>query len=133
MGLLALILILPTACFGQTRKEIREHGISSVTVEEYFIEEGMNDPVVESIERYNKDGDLVELKEFKKTGEVRKWEKYAYDEDGNLVEEVFLDEKGRVVTTEKNIYNGGLRTEKLFYNDRGDLFKKKVYQYEYRK
>jgi len=131
--MLAMIFLAATASPAQSKKEIREHGIASITVQEYFLEEGMVDPVVESIEHYNKDGALIELKEFKKTGEVRRWEKYGYDEDGNLVEEVFLDEKGRIETTEKNIYKGNLRVEKQYYNNRGDLFKKKVYKYEYHK
>lgn len=117
---------------GQGKKTISSMGIVSVTVQEYFIEEGMDQPVVESIEKYNEEGELVELKEFNKRGEVRKWEKYGFDGDGNLVEEIFLDEKGKVERTEKNLYRDGLRVEKEYYDDKGRLTKRKVYQYEYR-
>lgn len=116
---------------GQSKKIIREKGIKSMTVNEYFIEEGMNEPVVETIEKYNEEGELIEIQEFNKRGEVKLWEKYAYDKDGNLVEEIFLDEKGRVTITEKNIYKDNLRVEKQYINNRGRLVKKKLYVYEY--
>lgn len=128
---LCILVWITVMGFGQGRKTIREKGIVSVTVQEYFIEEGMKDPVIESIERYDEEGELVELKEFNSRGEVKKWEKYGYDEEGNLVEEVFLDPKGRIERTEKSIYEDGLRVEKQFFNNRDKLYKKKVYEYEY--
>lgn len=127
-----MLLSMTAIGWGQSKKTVREKGISSVTVQEYFIEEGMIDPVVESLERYDEQGDLVELKEFNKTGDVKKWEKYVYDDDGNLVEEAFLDGKGRITRTEKNIYADGLRIEKHYFNDKGYLYKRKVYEYGYR-
>jgi len=75
-----------------------------MTVNEYFIEEGM-----------------------------KKWEKYAYDKDVNRVEELYLDEKGKITSNEKNIYMDGLRVEKQYYNPRGRLVKKMLYVYEYSK
>jgi tetrahydromethanopterin S-methyltransferase subunit A len=116
----------------QGTKTIKAKKISSKTVNEYFLEEGEDDPVVESIERYDQQGELVELKEMNRKGDVKKWEKYVYDDEGNLVEEQFLDVKGRVTKSEKNIYKDGLRIEKQYYNSRDQMYKKKVYEYEYR-
>ena len=127
-----IIICLPVVLAGQDRKEIRDREIVSKTTEEYFIEEGIDDPVVESEEKYNKDGELIELKEFNSRGEVKLWEKYVYDEDRNLLEEIYLDSRGRVVRTEKNLFEDGLRVEKQYYNSKNQLYKKKVYVYEYR-
>ena len=127
-----MLVLISGVAFGQSKKTIREKKIISTTVDEYFIEEGMTDPVVESIEKYNENGDMIELKELNKRGDVKKWEKYVYSDEGNLVEEVFLDEKGRITTTEKNIYQDDLRIEKQYYNNKGNLYKKKVYRYEFR-
>lgn len=126
------LLFLTGILNGQGRKTIEEKGIIQQTVHEYFLAEGMNKPVVEKIEKYNEEGEVVEIQEFNKLGEVKLWEKYVYDEEGNLVEEIFLDEKGKVTRTEKSIYKDGLRIEKQFFDDRGRLFKKKEYLYEYR-
>ena len=121
-----------TAVWGQSKKKVKEYGIVSRTVEEYFLEDGMDEPVVESFEAFNEEGELIEIREFNRRGEVRKWEKYGYDEDGELVEEIFLDPKGKVQRTEKTIYKDGLKAEKHFFNNRDKLYKKKVYVYEYR-
>jgi hypothetical protein len=127
-----ILISLPAVLSAQSKKTIREKGILQQTVHEYFLEEGMDEPVVELIEKYNEDGEVIEVKEFNKLGEIKKWEKYSYDGEGNLVEEVFLDEKGKATRTERSIYRDGLRVEKHFFDQRGRLFKKKEYLYEYR-
>lgn len=131
--LTCIFMLFALSAAGQSTKTLREKKIAAVTVNEYFVEEGMDDPVVESIERYNEDGDLVELKEMNRRGEVKLWEKYVYDDKGKLVEEAFLDSKGRVTRTEKSIYADGLKIEKQYYNSKDMLYKRKVYEYEYRK
>ncbi len=130
--LCSLFLIMATTVSGQNTSTIKEKKIASLTVQEYFIEEGMDEPVVESFEAFNDRGDLTELKEFNSKGEVKRWEKYAYNEEGRLVEEIFLNEKGKVERTEKSIYADGLKVEKLYFNNRDKLYKRKVYEYEYR-
>jgi len=130
---LAGLLLCQLQVAAQSKKEIREKNIESVTVEEYFLEEGMNEPVIESVEKFDEQGELIERKELNKLGEIKRWEKYAYDEDGNLVEEVFLDEKGKVESIERNIYRDGLRVEKQYFDHRERMVKKKVYVYGYRK
>ena len=125
-----LFVVGPMA--GQSTQTIKEKKIATRTVQEYFVDEGMDKPVVESIEKFNERGNLLEIKEFNRKGEVKLWEKYAYDTEGRVVEEVFLDAKGRVERTEKNIYSDGLRIEKQFYNNKDKLYKRKIYEYEYR-
>ena len=129
---LILLFAGSVAVAGQGKKTIREKQIVSLTVQEYFLDEGIKEPLVESIEKYNEDGERIELQEFNKKGGVKKWEKYLYDEEGNLLEQQFLDDKGQVIRTEKNIYQDGLRVEKHFFDKKGRLYKKKTYLYEYR-
>ena len=130
--MVVMFFLMVAVTNAQSKKTIREKGISSITVNEYFIEEGMDEPVVESIQRFNDEGELLELKEFNKKEEVKRWEKYLYNDDGKVVEQIFLDEKGRIIETEKYIYDDKLRIEKQYYNKKGNLYKKKVYKYEYR-
>lgn len=132
MASLILLITGTLLLSGQGKKTIREKQIESITVHEYFLEEGIEEPLVESVEKYNEDGELVELQEFNKRGGVKKWEKFIYDDDGNLVEQQFLDEKGRIDRSEKNIYKDDLRVEKHFFDEKGRLYKKKAYLYEYR-
>jgi len=131
-SLIAIALLLSAPVFGQSTKTIKEKQIISLTVQEYFIEEGMDKPVVESLEKYDENGQLVEIKEFNSRGEVKLWEKYVYDEEGNVVETQFMNSRGKLEKTEKTIYSDGLRIEKQFYNNKNKLVKRKVYEYEYR-
>jgi YD repeat-containing protein len=126
-----MILGATAAMQAQDRKEIRDLGIKSITIQEYFLEEGLDEPLIESITKYNADGEVTEIQEINRRGEVTRWEKYAYDGDRNLIEEVFLDPKGKLIRTEKSVFKEGLRVEKQFYNERDKLYKKKVYVYEY--
>ncbi len=130
-SLLVISVLAAGVLYGQSKKDIKENKIISRTVHEYFIEEGMDEPVIESIEKFNEIGERIEVQEFNKRGEIKLWEKYVYNENGEVVEEIILDEKGRVTRIEKSIYDGDLRVEKQYYNHRGDLYKKKVYEYEY--
>ncbi len=132
LATLVLLMVSVTVISAQGSKTIREKKITTVTVHEYFIEEGYDEPVVESIEKFNEAGDVVEIQEFNKVGEVKRWKKYTYNEDRDLVEEIFLDAKGKVTLTEINIYEDGLRVEKQYLNPKGKMIKKKVYKYEHR-
>jgi hypothetical protein len=131
LGIMVLLSVA-LSMMGQSAKTIQEKKISGRTVYEYFVDEGRDEPVIESIEKYDEQGRLLELKEFNRKSEVKRWEKYAYDADGRVKEEVYLNAKGRVERTEKSIYSEGLRIEKQFYDKRGRLYKRKVYEYEYR-
>lgn len=132
LALSTLVMLLAGTLAAQGTKTIKEKQISTKTVYEHFLEDGDKEPVVEAIERYNENGELVEVKEMNRKGDVRKWEKYTYNEDGEIAELHFLDAKGRVTSKEKNIYKDGLRIEKQYFNSRDQMYKTKVYKYEYR-
>ena len=132
LPLLGILMMVAGTVSAQGTKTVKAKKITSKTVNEYFLEDGEDKPVVESIERYDQEGEMVELKEMNRKGEIKRWEKYVYDEEGNMVEEQFLDVKGRVTSSEKNIYKDGLRIEKQYYNIKNQMYKKKVYVYEYR-
>jgi len=132
LAFFALFMLLTGTLAAQGTKTIKEKQISTLTVYEHFLEDGDKEPVVEAIERFNENGELVEVKEMNRKGDVRKWEKYAYNEDGELVELQILDAKGRVTSREKSIYKDGLRIEKQYFNNKDQMYKTKVYKYEYR-
>jgi hypothetical protein len=125
-------VLLAGPLMGQSAQTIREKKISSLTVQEYFLEQGLGKPVVESIEKYDENGNIIEIKEFNSKGELKLWEQYSYNEEGDVVETQIFNARGKLETREVNIYSDGLRTEKLYYNNRGKLIKRKVYEYEFR-
>ncbi len=125
-------MLLAGPILGQSTKTIKEKKIASQSIYEYFVEEGIDEPLLESYEKYDEAGNLLEIKELNSKGEVKLWQKYVYNEEGNVVEEILLDAKGRVESKEKSIYSDGLRIEKQYYNKKDKLVKRKVYEYEFR-
>lgn len=126
------VVLMAEPLMGQSAKTIREKKIASRTVQEYFLEQGLDKPVVESIEKYDESGKLLEIQEFDRRGEIKLWEKYSYNEDGDVLETQFFNTRGKLDSREVNVYSGGLRTEKLYYNNKDKLVKRKVYEYEFR-
>jgi len=130
--ILVLIFIVPGVIQAQGRKTIKNKKIGSQTVYEYFIEEGMKDPVVEKIEKYDSDGNLIEQKEFSKEGDIKKWKIYSYDSNGNNTEEITMDMRGKVEERIVYIYKDDLIVEKKYYDHKDRLVKRKEYKYTYR-
>ncbi len=130
--LTATFMLFAGPILGQSTEIIKEKKIASQSIYEYFVEEGIDEPLLESYEKFDEQGNLLEIKELNNKGEVKSWQKYVYDEEGRVVEEIFFDSKGRVESKEKSIYSDGLRIEKQFYNKKDKLVKRKVYEYEFR-
>lgn len=124
--------LAPALMVAQGEEIIREKKIASQTVYEYFIEEGLKDPLVERIEKYDRSGNMIEEKEMNKEGEVRLWMKYKYDVQGNKVEETILNVRGGQEERFEWIYKDGLVVEKKYYDHKDRLVKRKEYKYEYR-
>lgn len=106
-------------------------GIKSQTILELFIKEGMDEPVPEKKEFYNERGDIIEVIEYKKSGDIKLWERYEFDEDGNITGEIHLDKKSRVLTKIITIYENDLKLEKQYFDSMDRMYKKKIYEYEY--
>lgn len=130
---ITVLFLAASQTLGQTKTEIREKKIKSQTVLEVFIEEGIDEPQIEQKEVYNEVGELIEFITYNKEGDVKEWVKYVYDENQNIVEEIYFDKRGKVEKREKTIYKEGIRVERQFFDNRDRMYKKKIYEYEYRK
>ncbi len=127
-----LLLLLPALSFGQGNKTIKRNKVASQTTYEYFLAEGKKEPVIEKVETFDENGNVLETKEFNKSGEIRFWESYTYNENGDLVEQKSMDEKGRVEERIEYVYKEELIKEKRYFDVKGRLVKKKTYSYEFR-
>ena len=129
-----VFILLSVVAFGQDRKEVIEKGIQVKRNYELDIAKGEKEPQIEKEEVYNFRGDLIEIKEYSEEGKVVSlWFRYKYDNQGNLIEEEELNSKGEIKERYEYKYENGLKTEKLYYDNKGRLFKKKIYKYELRK
>lgn len=129
--LLILLIALSLAVSGQDRKTIKEKGISEIKTYEQKLERGIEDKFVVEIEKFDKKGRTIELKETSRKGEVDSWVKYKYDEDGNVIEETQLDVRGKLKKKEITKYKNGLRIEREYYDSENRLVRRKTYEYSY--
>jgi YD repeat-containing protein len=120
--------------FGQDKKDVIEKGIQVKRNYSLDIANGDKEPSLEKEEFYNFRGDLVEVKDYTDNGKtLSNWTKYKYDSQGNLIEEQDLTSKGEQKERFEYKYEDGLKTEKLFYDNKNRLSKKKIFKYELRK
>ena len=128
---IAILLMTPLFCLGQGKKTLAKNKVSSQTVYEYFIAEGMDEPVVEKREMYDTLGNRVELQEYNRDGVLKKWERYEYNEDGDMIEEVSLDDKEHQVKRIVYVIEDGFLKEKQYFDRKDRMYKRKEYVYEY--
>lgn len=128
---LGITLLLPSTLIAQKRSTYMESRVKSETVHEYFIEEGIKDPLVESVTSYDKSGNIIEYKEMNSDGIVKTWQKFKYNEDNDKIEETTLDPKGNQVEKIQWIYDGEFVVEKKYFDSRDRLTKRKEYKYTY--
>ncbi len=129
-----LLLVLQAGVwqvYAQSEEVLKEHQVSKQVVEEYFLSEGLTEPVVEQREMYDTLGRLVEVQEYTREGELDNWERYRYDENGDMIEEFELDANGEQEERKVYIYRDRLLIRKEYYDRKDRLYKKKEYVYEY--
>jgi len=120
--------------FGQDKQEVIDRGIVSKKINEIIIADGEKTPHIDKEEYFNAAGDLIEVKEFKDKGvTLVSWYKYIYDSNGMIIEELELNAKGEQKERIEHKYQNGLRSEKLYYDSKNRLAKKKTFVYEFRK
>jgi len=105
--------------------------VKKVITYEYFLDEGLTQPVIEQIRLYDTAGNLIEEKEFNKLGEIRKWEQMEYDTQGNLTMHTVLDSKGEQEERIHYVFSENRLVVKAYYDRKDRLYKRKEYAYEF--
>jgi hypothetical protein len=128
-------ILIATNAFSQNKKsEVIQLGIETKRYYEQDIKNGDTEPTLYKEEFFNFRGELIETKEYsKKDNKITLWFKYKYDHEGNLIEEKELNEKGVQKSRTVDKFEKGYRVERLYYDDKDRLIKKRVYKYDLRK
>lgn len=158
MKSLAFILFVSTSVLltAQSKKEIKEAGIISRTENTVKTEKGRTKTYKESFEKYDNNGNKVELIEYKSNGDINNHTQfeyngkgkvikekeinplsklpksiveYTYTENDRLFKELHYDSKNVLKKTIEYIYEGGLKKEKKVTNADGKVIENKTYTY----
>ncbi len=134
MKILLIAILFCTSFLGvaQNKTTIVEKGVKMIRTLEQDIAQGEKKMLLEKEEYYDVNGELIELKEFDEKGRIKKWEQYKYSAEGKLIEEKSRNYRGDVKQRIEYIFKNGLKVEKLYYDDKNRLYKKKKYEAEFR-
>ena len=130
--LIAIFVCTTFLGFAQNKTTIVEKGVKMIRTLEQDIAQGEKKMLLEKEEYYDVKGELIELKVFDEKGRIKKWEQYKYSAEGKLTEEKYLNYKGDVDERIEHVFKNGLKVEKLYYDDKNRLYKKKKYEVEFR-
>lgn len=114
-----------------SNKRVEKKGIKHFRIVKSEYETGTEEKQIEVEAFYDKNGEIIELKEWDGDGKLKKHEKYEYDDSGNKVKETEFDSKGKVDKITEYKYKGKLRTEKTILYPNGKIKSKRVYSYEF--
>lgn len=134
MKILLIALLVCTSFLGvaQNKTTIVEKGVKMIRTLEQDIAQGEKKMLLEKEEYFDANGELIELKIFDEKGRIKKWEQYKYSAAGKLVEEKYLNYRGDVKERIEHVFKDGLKVEKLYYDEKNRLYKKKKYEVEFR-
>lgn len=116
--------------YGQSKSQIKDLGIKSTTVYEYDYSSGKGEKRLESVEKFNSHGDVVESIDYDKSGKQKEKVVYQYNNNYDVTEEKHFDSNNKPDKTYKYSYDGRLRTTKEKYDNNNRLVWKKEYVYE---
>lgn len=84
---------------------------------------------IQSVEKYDRAGEISEQIKYDVTGKIEDHEKYEYDADGNRIKKTNLDKKGDVKSYVVMTYDNNKLIREEFFDAAGKL--KKSMEYEY--
>jgi hypothetical protein len=159
MKLFATIFFISLSplAFSQSKKEIKEAGVIARTENTSKLVKKSMVNYVESTEKYDENGNRIEVIEYKSDGDIKNFDQYEYNEKGKLVKEFHIDplskkpketieyfynedekiikelyynKKNELNKTVEYVYENKLKTEKKTTNEKGKIIETKKYTYE---
>lgn len=132
-GLLLVFALSFLVSTAQDKKTVKEYKIRQRVESVVNYEDGLTDKRVVAEQIFDKNGRLIELKDWSKEGKIKEWSKFTYTPSGAILTEVSLNAKGKVEEKVVYTYKEGLKVKKSYYDSKERLVKEKFYDYEYYK
>ena len=127
--LFSTIFILSLTVSAQSKKVIKEKGITSKIVWKYNYKTGKEVKVKESSEKFDAKGNVIQENTYDEYGKLDSKTKYTFNENNDVVKEVQYSSNGKIKKTIKYKYQGKLKVEKQTYDANDKLKSKKIYEY----
>lgn len=124
------LLALVTSVFSQSEKTLRTLG---VTTKETWVNSNSKTKYLETLEKFDKEGNLIEEIKYTLEKSIRKHSKWTYNENSDKLTETIYDGSNKIISRIEYTYDGKLRASRKEYNEKGKLISWKTYMYEFTK
>ena len=127
---LLLLLGISGSLDAQSRKERDSLGITEKKFIEVDYMDSNGKERLERIERYNKDGIMIEEIDYDSNEKVKNHIQYVYEND-LLIKEIYFDTKGKIEKYFVYEYDAdGLKISKKNFDAKDKIYKEKIYRYQ---
>jgi len=130
-----LILIKPFLLFSQSKKEVKNYKIKSLTEWITITENGKEIKYKDSFISWDKNGNITEKTDYNRDGTIKKKETAVFDSNGNKIGETLFDLKtpaDKIDKNEKFTYKYDMednKIEEVEYDGSGKVLTKKLSSY----
>jgi antitoxin component YwqK of YwqJK toxin-antitoxin module len=88
---------------------------------------------LETLEKFDKEGNLIEEIKYNPDRSIKKHTKYTYNNNNDKLTEIEYDDTGKIISRKEYEYEDSLRTSKKEYDEKGRLKSWKIYKFEFAK
>jgi len=125
-----LVGIIADNLYSQSRNEVRDLDIESVTEIEVDYEDSNGKEIVRFKTFYDKRGNIIKELDYDKSGKLTEIITYEYNEDDNKIKEIHYKPNNTIIKTYTYNYEKGLLTERKEYDKNNKLVSRNTYKYE---
>ena len=129
--LFAVIWAFSYDIYSQSRKKIVNLGIESVTIVTEDYEDSNGKESIKSVTVFDKKGNVIEEKNYDKTGNFQERITYKYNQDNDKIKETRFNRNDKVDESFTYKYENGLIIERCKYDASNRLISKKKYVYKF--
>lgn len=132
LSLAVLFILSSSFIFAQSKKDIKEAGVVSRTETTVKSEKGGSLSYIESVEKYDDNGNKTEVIEYKSNGDISTYTQYSYNENGRLFKEVRINpvNKQPKITIEFQYAEDGKLEKEIHYDSKNQLKKTSEFKYD---
>ena len=128
----SILLYLPILVVSaQTKKDLKEAGVKSRIEMTSKLEKKSMITYQESAEKYDDNGNKVEVIEYNSKGDVKSYMQFEYNDKGKVMKEMKMDASSKKpLRTVEFFYEDDKLTKEILYNKKNEIAEITVYTYD---
>lgn len=126
-------VIILSGCLMLSAQSEREIKAMQIVEKETWNYTDSKSKFLETLEKFDKEGNLIEEIKYNPDRSIKKHTKYTYNNNNDKLTEIEYDDSGKIISRKEYEYEGSLRTSRKEYDEKGRLKSWKIYKFEFAK